>query len=220
MVQAILFDIDGTLLDSVDYHAHAWEEILARHGIDVTFDAVRAQIGKGGDQLLPVFVPKPMLERVGEQIKQERSQYFKEKYLPKVRPFPKVPELFQRIRQDGKQIVLASSGKREEVDVYKRIAGIEDLVDADTSSDEADRSKPHPDIFVVALKKLGNPDPATVVAVGDTPYDAEAAGKAGIKTIGVLCGGFPEKSLREAGCIALYRDPADLLAHYEESRLA
>ena len=220
MVQAILFDIDGTLLDSVDYHAHAWQEILARHGIDVTFDAVRAQIGKGGDQLLPVFVPKPMLERLGEQIKQQRSRYFKEKYLPKVRPFPKVPELFQRIRQDGKRIVLASSGKREEVDVYKRIAGIEGLVDADTSSDEADRSKPHPDIFVVALKKLGDPDPATVVAVGDTPYDAEAAGKAGIKTIGVLCGGFPEKSLREAGCIALYRDPADLLAHYEESRLA
>ena len=131
-----------------------------------------------------------------------------------------MPELFQRIRQDGKQIVLASSGKREEVDVYKRIAGIEDLVDADTSSDEADRSKPHPDIFVVALKKLGNPDPATVVAVGDTPYDAEAAGKAGIKTIGVLCGGFSEESLREAGCIALYRDPADSLAHYKKSRLA
>jgi HAD superfamily hydrolase (TIGR01509 family) len=220
MVQAILFDIDGTLLDSVDFHAHAWQEILARHGIDVTFAAVRAQIGKGGDQLLPVFVPKPMLERLGEQIKQERSRYFKEKYLPKVRPFPKVPELFQRIRQDGKQIVLASSGKREEVNVNKRIAGIEGLVDADTSSDEADRSKPHPDIFVVALKKLGNPDPATVVAVGDTPYDAEAAGKAGIKTIGVLCGGFPEKSLREAGCIALYCDPADLLAHYEKSWLA
>ncbi len=220
MVQAILFDIDGTLLDSVDFHAHAWQEILARHGIDVTFDAVRAQIGKGGDQLLPVFVPKPMLERLGEQIKQQRSRYFKEKYLPKVRPFPKVPELFQRIRQDGKRIVLASSGKREEVDVNKRIAGIEGLVDADTSSDEADRSKPHPDIFVVALKKLGDPDPATVVAVGDTPYDAEAAGKAGIKTIGVLCGGFPEESLREAGCIALYRDPADLLAHYEESLLA
>jgi HAD superfamily hydrolase (TIGR01509 family) len=220
MVQAILFDIDGTLLDSVDYHAHAWQEILARHGIDVTFAAVRAQIGKGGDQLLPVFVPKTMLERLGEQIKQERSRYFKEKYLPKVRAFPKVPELFQRIRQDGKQIVLASSGKREEVNVNKRIAGIEGLVDADTSSDEADRSKPHPDIFVVALKKLGNPDPATVVAVGDTPYDAEAAGKAGIKTIGVLCGGFPEESLREAGCIALYRDPADLLAHYEESLLA
>jgi HAD superfamily hydrolase (TIGR01509 family) len=219
MVQAILFDIDGTLLDSVDYHARAWQEILARHGIDVTFEEVRAQIGKGGDQLLPVFVPKPMLERLGEQIKQERSRYFKEKYLPKVRPFPKVPELFQRIRQEGKRIVLASSGQREEVDVNKRIAGISELVDADTSSDEANRSKPHPDIFVVALKKLGNPDPATVVAVGDTPYDAEAAGKIGIKTIGVLCGGFPEKSLREAGCIVLYRDPADLLANYEQSPL-
>jgi phosphoglycolate phosphatase-like HAD superfamily hydrolase len=159
------------------------------------------------------------LERLGEQIKQERSRYFKEKYLPKVRPFPKVPELFQRIRQDDKRIVRASSGKREEVDVYKRIAGIEGLVDADTSSDEAERSKPHPDIFVVTLKKMGNPDPATVMAVGDTPYDAQAAGKAGINTIGVLCGGFPEKSLREAGCVAIYPDPADLLAHYEDSPL-
>ena len=220
MAEAVIFDIDGTLLDSVDFHARAWQEILARHGIEATFDEVRAQIGKGGDQLLPVFVPKPMLERLGDQIERERSQYFKQKYLPKVRPFPKVPELFQRIRQDGKKIVLASSGKREEVDVYKRIAEIEDLVDADTSSDEAERSKPHPDIFVAALKKLGNPDPANVVAVGDTPYDAEAAGKVGIKTIGVLCGGFPEKSLCEAGCIALYHDPADLLAQYEKSPLA
>lgn len=219
MPMAVIFDIDGTLLDSVDYHAKAWQEIFARYSIHVTFEEVRAQIGKGGDQLMPVFVPKKMLRLMGENIKEERSRYFKEKYLPKVRPFPKVRELFERLRADGKRVVLASSGTRKEVEEYKRIANIADLSDADTSSDDADRSKPHPDIFLAALEKLGSPDPGTVVAVGDTPYDVEAAGKAGIKTVAVLCGGFPEQDLRDAGCIAVYRDPADLLERYEQSPL-
>ena len=212
MAGAIIFDIDGTLLDSVDFHARAWQETFERYGIKVSFEEVRSQIGKGGDQLMPVFVPKPMLKKMGDEIKDERSRYFKEKYLPQVRPFPKVRELFQRLRDDGKRTVLASSGTREEVEKYQQIAQIEDLVESDTSSDDADRSKPHPDIFVAALKKLGKPELADVIAVGDTPYDAEAAGKAGIRTVGVLCGGFAENLLREAGSIAIYRDPADLLA--------
>ncbi len=142
--------------------------------------------------------------------------------MPQVRPFPKVRELFQRILADGKRIALASSGKKDEVEVYEKIAGIDDLIDDEdkTSSDDAEHSKPDPDIFQAALGKLGKIPANEVIAVGDTPYDAEAAGKAGLRTIGVLCGGFPEADLRAAGCIAIYRDPADLLAHYETSPIA
>ncbi|MBV8820669.1 MAG: HAD family hydrolase, partial [Acidobacteriaceae bacterium] len=102
----------------------------------------------------------------------------------------------------------------DELDYYKRVLQIEDLLDADTSGDEAKRSKPQPDIFQAALVRTGS-DPGYSLVVGDTPYDAEAAGKAGMRTIGVLCGGFPEPWLRDAGCIAIYRDPADLMAHLD-----
>jgi len=216
VADAIIFDIDGTLIDSVDLHARAWQETFARYGIEATFDAVRGQIGKGADQLMPVFVPKEMLDRLGEEIQKERGKHFREKYLPLVKPFPKVRELFERLLADGKRLVLASSGSRDEVEGYKKLAGVEDLIESDTSSDDAEKSKPHPDIFLAALEKLGNPDKATVLVIGDTPYDAEAANKAGVRTVGVLCGGFPESELREAGCIAIYRDPADLLERIGE----
>jgi HAD superfamily hydrolase (TIGR01549 family) len=220
MAEAVIFDIDGTLLDSVDYHARAWQEVFAQYGIDVSFEDVRWQIGKGGDQLMPVFVPKDMLDKVEGRMKDERSEHFKAKYLPLVKPFPKVRELFEHLRREGKRIVLASSGSRDEVEEYKRIAGIADLVESDTTSDDAERSKPHPDIFLAALDTLSGVDKDAVVVVGDTPYDAEAAGKAGLATVGVLCGGFPEESLRKAGCRTIFDGPADLLARYNSSPLA
>jgi HAD superfamily hydrolase (TIGR01509 family) len=216
VADTIIFDIDGTLLDSVDLHAKAWQEIFARYGIEVTFDAVRSQIGKGGDQLMPVFVPKQMLDRLGDEIREERGKHFRAKSLPLVKPFPKVRELFERLIADGKRVALASSGSRDEVEGYKKLADIDDLIESDTSSDDAEKSKPHPDIFLAALEKLGNPAKSTILVIGDTPYDAQAAGKAGLRTVGVLCGGFPEADLRAAGCTAIYKDPADLLARVGE----
>jgi HAD superfamily hydrolase (TIGR01509 family) len=181
---------------------------------------VRHQIGKGGDQLMPVFFSKQELAEFGKEMEQYRGELFKREYLPQVRAFPKVRELFERIRQDGKQIALASSAKEEELKVYKEIANITDLVAEQASADDADKSKPHPDIFEAALAQLDDVKPAEAIVVGDTPYDAEAAGKANLRTIGVLCGGFPEAELRAAGCIAIYQDPADLLARYDASPLA
>src|SRR5438093_1058959 len=113
-------------------------------------------------------------------MKDERSRHFKDTYLPLVRPFPKVRELFELLRAEGKRVVLASSGRRDEVEEYQRIAGIAGLIESDTSADDVERSKPHPDISLAALDKLGNPDKASVVAVGDSPYDAQAAPKAGL----------------------------------------
>ena len=219
MPKAVIFDIDGTLVNSVDLHASAWVDTFRHFGLDVSHDAVRSQIGKGGDQLMPVFVPREMLEERGEEIEKFRSDLFKREYLPKVRAFPGVRELFERIRAAGQTVVLASSCKEDELEHYEEIAGVKDLVQAATTSSDAERSKPHPDIFQAALERIAPVTAAEAVVVGDSPYDAEAAAKAGLRTVGVLCGGFPEKDLRAAGCVAVYRDPEDLLRHYDRSPL-
>jgi HAD superfamily hydrolase (TIGR01509 family) len=219
MAGAAIFDIDGTLVDTVDLHAKAWQEALAEFGHDIPYLRVRRQIGKGGDQLMPVFLSPDELRRTGKKLEKFRGDLFKRKYLPLAVAFPRVRELFERLREDGVRIALASSSKSDEAEIYKRIAGIEDLIDAETTKTDVEDSKPEPDIFEAALRKLGDLA-ERAVAIGDTPYDAEAAGRAGLRTVGMLCGGFPEAELREAGCVAIYRDPADLLARYDETPLA
>jgi HAD superfamily hydrolase (TIGR01509 family) len=213
-IKAVIFDIDGTLIDSVDLHAEAWREALLHFGHDIPYEKVRWQIGKGGDQLMAALLTKGEHERQGEEIERYRSQLFKERYLPKVVAFPQVRDLFKKLKASGLLVALASSCKADEMPFYERLANIKDLVDSKTCGDDVDRSKPEPDIFEAMLRRLGERRPDQVVAVGDTPYDAEAASKAGLRTIGVLSGGFPEKALRKAGCIAIYRDPADMLTNY------
>ena len=220
MLKAVIFDVDGTLIDTVDFHAASWVETFRRYGSEIPYEDVRAQIGKGGDQLMPVFLPRDLIESRGEEIEDVRKKLFVKEYMPKVRAFPGVRALMERLRADGRRIVLASSAKGDELERYKEIAGIADLLDAETSADDAERSKPFPDIFEAALARIAPAGPDEAIAVGDTPYDAEAARKAGLRTIGVLSGGFPEASLREAGCVAVYRDPEDLLRNYERSPLA
>ncbi|PTL83489.1 HAD family hydrolase [Vitiosangium sp. GDMCC 1.1324] len=217
MVQNVIFDVDGTLVDSVDEHAEAWRRAFLEFGRDVPFAHVRSQIGKGADQLLPVFFTEDELEKFGQELSDYRSTLFKREFMPKLRCFPKVRELLQQLRQDGLRITLASSAKEDELEVYVRLCEIQGLTEGATSKDDASKSKPHPDIFEAALEKLGRPAPHTTVVMGDTPYDALAASKLGLPTVGLLCGGFPEEDLRTAGCRAIYKDPADLLAHYESS---
>jgi HAD superfamily hydrolase (TIGR01509 family) len=169
---------------------------------------------------MPVFLPRDLIESRGEEIEDSRKELFVRDYMPKVRAFPGVRALMERIRADGCRIVLASSAKADEVERYKEIADIADLIDAATSSDDAERSKPFPDIFEAALERIAPAGVDEAVVVGDTPYDAQAARKAGLRTIGVLSGGFAEDSLREAGCVAIYRDPEDVLRNYDRSPLA
>ncbi len=219
MTKAVIFDVDGTLVDSVDLHARSWVDAFAEFGHDIAFDDVRSQIGKGGDQLLPVFLSPDEVEQVGEKIEARRGEVLKQRYLPQVSAFADVRALFERIIADGQRVALASSAKADELETYKRLARIEDLIDVQTTSDDAERSKPHPDIFEAALKQLKGVDHCDIVVVGDTPYDAEAAAKAGLRTVGVLCGGWSEGELRDAGCVAIYRDPADLLSRFGTSPL-
>ena len=217
MAQAVIFDVDGTLVDSVDFHAKAWQDAFADFGHHISFDDIRAQIGKGGDQLMPVFIEQSELQEKGEQLERRRAQVLKNRYLDRITGFPEVRALFERLLADGKKIALASSAKADELETYKQVAQIDGLIQAETSSDDAAKSKPHPDIFNAAMQQLEGIPPTEILVVGDTPYDAEAAAKAGLKTIGLLCGGFPEESLRKAGCIAIYKSPADLLARYDQS---
>ena len=190
---------------------------MLRFGHDVGFEQVRGQIGKGGDKLIPVFLSSDEQRDHGKELEEWRGNRFKTEYLPL--PFSAVPELLRRVRDAGLQIAVASSAKKDEVEKYLDIAGIADLVDRKTSSDDVEESKPAPDIFEIVLKKL-KLEGADAVAIGDTPYDAEAAGKAKIATIGVLCGGFPETSLRQAGCVEIYPGPATLFARFADSLLA
>ncbi len=220
MPKAVIFDVDGTLVDSVDQHAQAWQDAFRDFGYDVDFQEVRSQIGKGGDQLMPVFLPKQALDQQSGDLEKHRSHIFKDNYLPQVTGFPAVRDLFERLIRDHLKIALASSAKEDELGTYKRLARIDDLVQTQTSSDDAEKSKPHPDIFQAALKQLPGVEPQDVIVIGDSPYDAQAAAKIGIRTIGLLSGGFAEQDLRDAGCIAIYRDAADLLANYHASPLA
>ncbi len=218
MIGAVLFDVDGTLIDSNDLHATAWREAFLNFGIDIPAGEIRQQIGKGGDNLIPTLVPS-LSEQERQRIDDYRSELFKREYLPRVVPFPGVRALFERIVADGKKIVLASSAKGAEVEFHLNVIGAGDLVAATTSADDVEHSKPFPDIFAAALKKLQPLGPDKVVVVGDSPFDVEAARKLGIRVIGVRSGGFPDEVLLAAGAAQLYDGPQDLLAGYENSLL-
>ena len=218
MVKAVLCDIDGTLVQSNWLHAEAWQLAFRAMGLNLELEELRRQIGKGGDELIPVFVPWWKRAIVEEPLKEFRKYLFQHGLRQKVEPIPGVRDLLLRIKAAGIKVELASSSAKDDLQVMKKVADIEDLVDAETSADDTERAKPHPDIFQVALKKLGL-KPYECIALGDTPYDAESAGKAGVRTIGVTTGGWSKEELLAAGCVEAYEGAADLLANFERSAL-
>jgi HAD superfamily hydrolase (TIGR01509 family) len=220
MIKAVIFDVDGTLVDSNKLHIEAWQEAFMRYGKEVTYDELHEQMGKGGDQLMPVFCSPEELDRFGEELERSRTALFASNYLPRVRSFPRVRELFERIKANGMAIALASSAKAEELEQHKQSLRIADLLEAATSADDAERSKPHPDIFQAALAGIKDVAPKEAVVIGDTPYDVIAAAKAGMRTICLLSGGFTEEALRAAGAVEIYKDVTDLLKRYDVSLFA
>ena len=216
MIKAIIFDLDGTLVDSVKYHAEAWVKAFKEYGYDFSHETLSQQIGKGSEFIVGELLSSEEAEKLHSDIAQYRKQYYQDNLLEKVQPFPKVKELFQAIKADDIKIVLASSARKETIEHYKQLLGIEDLIEGATSTDEVEKSKPEPDIFRTALDKLDGISADEVIVVGDSPYDAIAAKKIDLTTIGLLGGGFSEDTLKEAGCVAIYKDPADLLDNYPQ----
>jgi HAD superfamily hydrolase (TIGR01509 family) len=219
MKKVLLSDIDGTLVDNNSLHAESWRRTFEHCGIDVGLDETWRQIGKGGDQLIPVFVSEKDRERREGDIKCYREDLMKREYMPRMIPFAQVYDLLERVRKGGMRIVLATSAKDDDLVFYKRLVGMENLIDEEATSSDAKDSKPETDIFAAALKKAGV-GPEDAVALGDTPYDAEAAGKLGIPTIGLTCGGWKQSDLLRAGCIQVFRDPRHLFAEFAHSALA
>jgi HAD superfamily hydrolase (TIGR01509 family) len=216
-ITAVLFDIDGTLVDSNDMHVLAWEEAFAGIGASFDRDVIHSQIGKGTDMLVPTLLPD-LGEDEQDALGEAHGAIFKAKYLEKAKPFARAHDLLAKARDVGQRIVLASSASQAELDHYLDLLDARDLVDATTSSDDVEKTKPAPDIFATAIRKIGA-DPAEVIVVGDTPYDVEAAAKCGIAAIGLRSGKFSDDALNAAGAIAIYDDAAALLEGYDASPL-
>lgn len=215
--RGVILDVDGTLVDSNDAHAKAWVEAFAEHGIRVSYEQVRTLIGMGGDKLMPKVSGIRADSPQGRAISKRRGELFLKQYLPHLRPSPGARELLHRMRDEGLKLVVASSAKKDELKPLLKVCGADEVIEDKTSSDDADRSKPDPDIVHAALENLGLP-PAEVVMLGDTPYDIEAAGRAGVRTVAVRCGGWGDDGLR--GAAAIYQDPANLLEHFAASPFA
>jgi HAD superfamily hydrolase (TIGR01509 family) len=218
MPDVLLTDIDGTLVDSNALHAEAWRRTFEHFGIQIGFDEAWRQIGKGGDKVIALFVPEADREQLEKPLKDFRKEIFHRDYMPRMVAFSQAKELLRRVRSVGMKIALATSSEKEDLAVYGNLVGMDDLIDEASSSADAKSSKPDPDIFATALKKV-NMRPQQAITLGDTPWDAEAAGKLGIPVIGLTSGGWKGDDLRAAGCVEVWQDPADLLLHFDKSAL-
>ena len=198
----VIFDVDGTLVDSNDAHARAFAEAFASLGYRVSFDAVRPLIGKGSDKLIP-----DLIGRYDKAVAERKKAIFKESYLPELRPFPGVTALLETLKARGCRLAVASSASKAELDALLEVANAARYFERTTDADDAEASKPDPDIVVAARHSLGLAAERCAM-VGDTPYDAQAARRAGVAFIGVSCGGWPDAALQPA--LAIYDDPADL----------
>ena len=214
VVEAVLLDIDGTLLDSNDAHAQAWSDTFREAGFEIGSEVVRPLIGMGSDKLLPKLTGIQADSDRGKQLVERRKAIFAKEYLPTVRPFPKARELLERMRDDRLRLVVATSASEDELAGLLDALGAKWLVDDETTSSDAKRSKPDPDIVRVALDKAGA-SPDRCVMLGDTSYDVEAATRSGVKVIAVRAGGSGDDQL--TGAAEIYDDPAEVLERYEET---
>ena len=208
-ITAVLFDIDGTLVNSNDAHAAAWVQAFADFGVQADPALVRRCIGMGGDKLMPAVSGIEEDSPIGKIIAERRGRIFKQQFLPTLEPFDGARDLVAAIKSRGLTVVAASSASKEDLKALLAVAGVDRLMDDATSSDDAEESKPEPDIIVAALKRA-KAQPSEAIMIGDTPYDVEAALRAGVSVIGFRCGGWNDESLR--GAVAIYDGPHELLA--------
>jgi HAD superfamily hydrolase (TIGR01509 family) len=214
LINAVIFDIDGTLLLSNDAHARAYLEAASMLGIKADFTQIRNLIGKGGDKLIPEAFGVEQNSTLGKELDQLKGKIFKTRYLPGLQTAPGTRPLLRRLHGEGVRLAVATSGDKASAEPLLDRAGVKDLIDSMATSDDVDASKPDPDVVHVALRKLDSPL-NSVIMVGDTPYDVQAAQNAGVQIIAVRCGGWSDGQLQ--GAVAIYDDPADIHGHYEDA---
>ncbi len=213
-----ILDIDGTLVDTNYQHAIAWYRAFLRHDVVLPIWRLHRHIGMGGDQLVPTLAGRDFESAHGEAVRGDEKALYEE-LIGEVRPFQGARELIEELTRRGHSVLLASSAKQEEVDCYLDLLDARELVEGWTSSADVSSTKPEPDLVDAALEKAGG-DASEAVMVGDTPYDVEAAKRAGVPTIAVLTGGFSEQELREAGAEGVYESVEELCEQLERTALA
>lgn len=219
MLDALIFDLDGTLVDTNGMHARAWSAVFARHGFEVPPERVIVEIGKGGELLVPALVGEEAEEELGEALRDGHGEEFLRLVEREpVRVFARVRDLLGAVRERGVALAVATASQRDHLERVLERAGLdlEGLADAVIDDDDVERPKPEPDVVAAAVRKLGLPADRCAL-VGDTPYDALAARRAGVVALGVLTGVHPEERLREAGARAVFVDPADLLGRLDDT---
>ena len=213
-LKAVLFDIDGTLVDSNDAHAAAWVKAFAEHGVTVDAAEVRRCIGMGGDKLMPDVSGLSEDSPEGNAIAKRRGEIFMSEFLPTLKPFKDADDLVAAVKALGLKAVAASSAKENELQALLQLSDTTSLMDDATSSDDAEQSKPSPDIIEAALSRA-HAAPDDAIMIGDTPYDIEAARRAGVKVIAFRSGGWSDADLE--GAVEIYDGPWELLQRLSSS---
>ncbi|HEY0189767.1 MAG TPA: HAD-IA family hydrolase [Kofleriaceae bacterium] len=219
MLGAVLFDLDGTLVDTNDMHVRAWHAAMKTHGYHVAPDRIAVEVGKGGDQLVPDVLGREAEQKAGEALRKTHGEEFKKiAEREGILMMPGARELMDAMRARGLKLALATSSSDDGLEVVERASGVawRELFDVVTGADDAKRSKPAPDIVTVAVEKLGM-GPAECAMFGDTPWDAKSAKRAGVTLIGVRCGGNDDKALLRAGARLVYQDPAEIAGRLDEA---
>jgi HAD superfamily hydrolase (TIGR01509 family) len=215
--RGVLLDVDGTLVDSNDAHAHAWEDAFAAHDLAMPYTRIRSLIGMGGDHLIEALTGISPSSRAHRKIAAHARDRFQTHWLHQVRPILGARSLVLRLRHEGYQYAIASSASTEQLAPLLAIAEVADLCEIRASASDAARSKPDPDILDASLARL-DVERSRTVLIGDTPYDVAAARSARIDAIGVASGGFPAEQL--SGAVAVFDGAFDLLARWDRSPLA
>jgi HAD superfamily hydrolase (TIGR01509 family) len=215
-VEAALLDVDGTLIDSSYHHALAWYRAFRRHDIVLPMWRIHRAVGMGGDQLVPALAGPELDEEQGDDIRAARDEIYRSGLMDEVAPLEGGHELIAELKDRGLQVVLASSSPKDELERYLDLLDAGELADAWTTKDDVDATKPAPDLILAALEKAQT---ESAVLVGDTPWDVEAASKAGVETVCVITGGWSKQELREAGAIAVFESVDELHRHLEETPL-
>ena len=206
MADTAIFDVDGTLVDSNYQHALAWFRAFRRYGITRPLWRIHRGIGMGGDMFVPEIGGAEIEEAHGDDLRDAWVEEF-DQLIDEIQPVEGATELLRDVKERGFRLVLASSGKRQHVEHFLELIGGHEVADAYTTSEDAEQSKPAPDLVQSALAKVGG---ATAVMVGDSTYDAIAAGKLDVATLALRTGGFSVEELTEAGAVAVYDSLVDL----------